>query len=95
MKLLATLVLYGVLVSVLLALIYAARTTRLRNRFRRLGSLQDRTLDEIVKFAGKPSHRARLDANREVLEWRRVGFHIAVAFTDGVCDGVTYVEGQP
>ena len=95
MKLLATLALYGLAVSVLLALIYAARSTRLRNRFERLGSLPGRSLDEILQFAGKPSHRARLDTQREVLEWRRVGFHIALTFADGVCDGVTYVEGRP
>ena len=95
MKMLATLVLYGLVVSLLLALIYAARSARLRNRFKNLGALQGRTLDEIVKFAGKPSHRGRVAPDREVLEWRRVGFHIALAFTDGVCDGVTYVEGQP
>jgi hypothetical protein len=27
-----------------------------------------------------------------VLEWRRVGFHIALSFTDGVCDGVDRVS---
>jgi len=95
MKTLATLVLYGVAASLLLALVYAAKAIRLRNRFRRLGPLQGRSMDHILEFAGKPNHRVRLAPDREVLEWRRVGFHIAVAFTDGVCDGVTYVEGQP
>ena len=95
MKTLATLLLYGLLVSILLAVIYASRSARLRHRFEKLGSLPGRSLDEIVRLAGKPSHRARLAPNREVLEWRRVGFHIALSFTDGACDGVTYVEGQP
>jgi hypothetical protein len=95
MKTLATLLLYGLVVSVLLALIYAVKSARLRNRFEKLGSLQGRSLDEIVRLTSKPSHRSRLARNREVLEWRRVGFHIALSFTDGACDGVTYVEGQP
>jgi hypothetical protein len=95
MKTLATLLLYGLVVSVLLAVIYALKSARLRNRFEKLGSLQGRGLDEIVRLAGKPSYRSRLAPNREVLEWRRVGFHIALSFTDGACDGVTYVEGQP
>jgi hypothetical protein len=95
MKTLATLILYALAASLLFALIYAAKSIRLRNRFRRLGPLQGRTLDEIVNVAGKPSHRSRLAPDREVLEWRRAGFHIALAFTHGVCDGVTYVEGQP
>ena len=95
MKTLATLLLYGLLASVLLAVIYALKSARLRHRFQRLGSLQGRRLDEIVRLTSKPSHRSRLAPNREVLEWRRVGFHIALSFTDGACDGVTYVEGQP
>jgi hypothetical protein len=94
MKTLATIILYGLAASVLLALVYAAKSIRLRNRFRRLGALQGRSIEEVLKFAGPPNHRVRLAPDREVLEWRRVGFHIALAFTNGVCDGVTYVEGQ-
>lgn len=86
-----TILLYGLAVSVLLAVIYTLKSLRLQNRFKRLGALRGRSLEEIVKFAGKPSHRGRLDARREVLEWRRVGFHIALLFTDGVCEGVENV----
>ncbi len=85
-------VLYALAASLLLAVIYAAKSARLQHRFRRLGALRGRSMDEIIKFAGQPSHRARLAANREVLEWRRVGFHIALMFTDNVCDGVEQVE---
>ena len=70
---------------------YTLKSLRLQNRFKRLGALRGRSLDEIIKFAGKPSHRARLDSQHEVLEWRRVGFHLALRFTDGVCDGVENV----
>ena len=83
-----TILLYLVAASALLAFIYTLKSLRLQNRFKRLGALRGRNLDEIIKFAGKPSHRARLDSQREVLEWRRVGFHLALRFTDGVCDGV-------
>ena len=89
-----TLLAYALAASLLLALIYASRSARLQHRFRKLGALKGRQLDEVVKFAGKPSHRARLSANREVLEWRRVGFHIALSFTGGICDGVDHVP-QP
>ena len=82
---------YALAATLLLALICASRSARLQNRFRKLGALKGRNLDEVVKFAGNPSHRARMAANREVLEWRRVGFHIALSFTDGVCDGVDHV----
>jgi hypothetical protein len=95
MTTLVMLLAYGLVATLLLALVYASRSARLQNRFKRLGRLEGRALDEIVKFAGKPSYRARLAPNREVLEWRRIGFHIALAFTDDVCDGVEYVEGRP
>jgi hypothetical protein len=83
-----TILLYVLAASILLAVIYTLKSLRLQNRFKKLGTLRGRGIDEIVKFAGKPSHRGRLDAHREVLEWRRVGFHIALLFTDGVCEGV-------
>jgi hypothetical protein len=83
---------YALVISVLLALIYAAKSVRLQNRFRRLGVLKGRSLQEILKFVGPPSHRVRTAPNRELLEWRRVGFHIALAFTDDVCDGAEYVQ---
>ena len=91
MNTLLTVLAYLLVASLLLALIYASRSARLQNRFRRLGALKGRSLDEVVKFAGKPTHRARMASNREVLEWRRVGFHIALSFTNGVCDGVDHV----
>jgi hypothetical protein len=89
-----TILLYLLAASILLAVIYTLKSLRLQNRFKRLGVLRGRSVDEILKFAGKPSHRARLDSQREVLEWRRVGFHLALRFTDGVCDGVESVP-QP
>ncbi len=83
-----TILLYAVAATILLAFIYTLKSLRLQNRFKKLGTLRGRSVDEVVKFAGKPSHRGRLDAQREVLEWRRVGFHIALLFVDGVCEGV-------
>ena len=91
MNIFLTILLYVLAASILLAFIYTLKSLRLQNRFKRLGALRGRSLDEIIKFAGKPSHRARLDSQHEVLEWRRVGFHLALRFTDGVCDGVENV----
>jgi Na+-translocating ferredoxin:NAD+ oxidoreductase RnfG subunit len=90
MKTLLSLIAYALVASILIAVIYAVKSARLQNRFRQLGALKGRALDEVLKVAGKPSHRTKLGANRELLEWRRVGFHIALTFTDGVCDGVVY-----
>ena len=91
MNLFLTILLYVLAASILLAFIYTLKSLRLQNKFKRLGALRGRSLDEIIKFAGKPSHRARLDSQHEVLEWRRVGFHLALRFTNGVCDGVENV----
>ena len=87
-----SIILYALAASLLLAVIYAAKSARLQHRFGRLGAPKGRSLDEVIKFVGEPSHRARLAPNREVLEWRRVGFHIALLFTDNVCDGVERVD---
>jgi hypothetical protein len=90
----ATLLLYALVASLMIAFICAVRGARLKNRFARMNPLQGRGLDEILKLAGKPSHRSRTAPDRELLEWRRVGFHIALAFTNGVCDGIIQVEDQ-
>ena len=87
MSALLTLAAYVIALTAVLAIVYAARSVRLQNRFRRLGVVQGRTLDEIVKQVGPPTHHTKLANEREILEWRRVTFHIALSFTRGVCDG--------
>jgi hypothetical protein len=82
-----TLLGYLVALTAVLAIVYAARSVRLQNRFRRLGTTEGRTLDEIVKLVGPPNHHTKLAEGREILEWRRVGFHRALSFSNGVCDG--------
>lgn len=86
-----TIVLYLLAASAMLAFIAALKSLRLRKRFDRLGVLTGRSLDEVIRFVGNPSHRSRRDAHQEILEWRRVGYHIALHFTDNVCDGVERV----
>jgi len=78
---------YGFALTLVLALVYAARSVRLQNRFRRLGTVEGRTMEEIVKHVGPPNHHTKLVNDREILEWRRVRFHVALSFTKGVCDG--------
>ena len=86
---------YLVVLSVMVAFICAVRAARLKNRFQKLAPLEGRNLDELIRLAGKPSHRSRTAPNREILEWKRVGFHIALAFTNDICDGIIHVEGDP
>lgn len=92
MSTLLTIVAYVIALTAVLAIVYAARSVRLQNRFRALGQVQGRTLEEIVKQVGPPNHHTMLVNEREILEWRRVGFHVALSFTRGVCDGMTDVN---
>jgi hypothetical protein len=82
-----TLLGYLVALTAVLAIVYAAKAVRLQNRFRRMGKAEGRTLDEVVKLLGPPSNHTKLPTGREILEWRRVGFHHALSFTNGICDG--------
>ena len=80
-------IVYVLLASVLLAGIYALKAARLKQRFDKLGNPQGRSLAEILDRVGPPSHRGQR-GDHEVLEWRRVNFHIALSFSNGVCDGI-------
>lgn len=87
-----TILVYLLVISVLLALIGAARSVQLQNRFKVLGVLKGKRVDDVIKIAGRPSHRVARGPGTELLEWRRVGFHIALMFKDGVCEGAEWVE---
>ena len=51
---------YLLALSIVLSIVYAAKSVRLQNRFNRLGVLEGRELDEIVRTAGPPNHRTKL-----------------------------------
>ena len=86
-----TILLYALVASAMLAFIYTLKSLRLRKRFQHLGTLPGRSIAEVLQLVGQPSNRSRLPSGREILEWRRVGFHIALSFSHGVCDGVEHV----
>ena len=92
MTTLLTVLAYVFALTLVLALVHAARSVRLQNRFRRLGSVEGRTMEEIVRHVGPPNHHVKLANDREILEWRRVRFHVALSFTKGVCDGAMDVN---
>jgi hypothetical protein len=68
----------------------AVRSAALRKRFEELGVLPGRTVDEIVRHAGPPHRRVKLEGGREVLVWRRINFHVELHCTAGICDSVAY-----
>ncbi len=51
MTTLFSLLAYALVATLLLALIYASRSARLQHRFRKLGALKGRNIDEVIKFA--------------------------------------------
>ena len=71
----------------------AVRSSALRRKFEALGKIPGRPQEEILRHVGEPHKRVKLGANREALEWRRINFHVALTFTDGVCDGIAW-EGR-
>ena len=68
----------------------AVRSSALRRRFEALGKILGRSMEEILRHVGEPHRRAKPHAGREILEWRRINFHVVLTFTDGICDGVDY-----
>jgi len=71
----------------------AVRSATLRRKFEALGLIPGRTMQEIVRHVGEPHRRRKLTASREVLEWRRINFRVALVFTAEVCDSVEYDAG--
>ena len=71
----------------------AVRSAGLRRKFEALGVIPGRTMTEIVRHVGEPHRRHKLAAGREVLEWRRINFRVALRFSAGVCDSVEYDAG--
>ena len=68
----------------------AVRSSALRRRFEALGKIPGRPMEEILRHVGEPHRRTKPHSGREILEWRRINFHVVLTFTDGVCDGVDY-----
>jgi hypothetical protein len=68
----------------------AAGAQNTQKKFAALGALKGRTKDEIVEEVGLPNSVSLVGANKELLQWQRPGYHIALLFTDGVCEGVSH-----
>jgi hypothetical protein len=60
-------------------------------RFRELGPLKGRTMEEIILAVGEPNSVSSLGARGTVLQWMPHGFHIVLLFDGvGVCEGMTH-----
>lgn len=72
----------------------AVRSKSLRAKFEALGRIPGRPQAEILRHVGEPHRRYKLADGREVLEWSRINFRVALSFTGGICDGVEYDTGD-
>jgi hypothetical protein len=54
-----------------------------------LGHLAGRTKDDIIMAVGVPNSFSGVADGKELLQWQRPGYHIALLFKEGVCEGVT------
>ena len=93
MKTLILLIVVVIFASLASAWAAAVRSRSLRRKFESLGMIPGRTMQEIIRHAGEPNMRHKLAAGREVLEWRRINFYVALTFTAEVCDSVEYNAG--
>ncbi|SIR06089.1 hypothetical protein [Pseudacidovorax sp. RU35E] len=62
----------------------------LANTFAALGTLTGRTEQEIVDAVGPANAISAMADGGKLMQWQRTGYHIALAFKEGVCAGVTH-----
>ena len=55
-----------------------------------MGTLKGRTKDEILAEVGPPNSFSSVGEGKELLQWQQPGYHIALLFTNGICDGVSH-----
>ncbi len=92
MQTLAVFIVVVIFASLATAWAGTVRSISLRRRFEALGVIPGRTMEEVIKHVGKPDRRHKIAAGRDILEWRRINFRVALAFTADVCDSVDYSD---
>lgn len=61
-----------------------------KKRLYALGHLTGRTKDEIILVIGVPNSFSAVADGKELLQWQRPGYHIALLFSEGICEGATH-----
>lgn len=62
----------------------------LHRKFQKLGTLKGQHIATIIVAVGKPNSRSVAGDGRIVCQWISTGYHIALIFTDNICDEVTH-----
>jgi hypothetical protein len=55
-----------------------------------LGHIAGRTKEDIILAVGVPNSFSGVGSGKELLQWQRPGYHIALLFKDGICEGATH-----
>lgn len=90
------LILLGVMVlPTLWALATWMEVNSFKQKLYRLGHLTGRAKDEIILAIGVPNSFSAVGGGKELLQWQRPGYHIALIFKEGVCEGATHEYTAP
>jgi len=75
---------------ILWAIASAMAATGIRKKFADLGVLTGKTKGEFYVLVGPPNSISSLGVGKEILQWQASGYHIALTFTNDVCDGIAH-----
>jgi hypothetical protein len=62
----------------------------LQRKFQKLGTIKGQHIATIIAAVGQPNSRSVSGDGRVVCQWISSGYHIALIFTDNICDGITH-----
>ncbi len=78
--------LYGIIRAIILA-----PGEVLKQKFRDLGDLRGKSLEEIVAVVGTAQSLSGAADGRTIVQWMSAGYHIALIFdADAKCEGVSH-----
>jgi hypothetical protein len=64
---------------------------RLCERFKALGDMTGKTVDEIIAGVGPPTSRSAMAHGKVLLQWQATGYHVALLFSaEGRMVGITH-----
>ncbi len=68
----------------------AITTSGVQSKFGGMGTIAGRTKDDVLSIVGPPNSISSLGEGVTLLQWQSPGYHIALKFTNDICDGVTH-----
>ncbi|WP_308920595.1 hypothetical protein [Janthinobacterium sp. J1-1] len=80
----------AVVLPVLWAIASAMSVAGVKKKFADMGVLTGKTKGEIYFAVGPPNSISVIGEGKEILQWQRTGYHIALIFTNGICDGISH-----